>query len=61
VANYNFNLVNVPGVPAPAAPALTAAADTGVSNSDHITRLNNGSLASVLQFSVARHDRGLHD
>ena len=33
--------------------ALLAASDTGSSNSDHITKLNNSSPASVLQFQVS--------
>ena len=37
---------------APAAPALTAAADTGVSSADRVTRFNDATAATALQFSV---------
>jgi hypothetical protein len=36
----------------PAAPVLTALSDTGISNADGITRLNNGTASDVLQFNV---------
>jgi subtilisin-like proprotein convertase family protein len=38
---------------APLSVALLAASDTGSSNSDHITKLNNSSAGSVLQFQVS--------
>jgi subtilisin-like proprotein convertase family protein len=38
---------------APAAPVLLAVSDTGVSSSDGITKLNNASAPSVLQFQVS--------
>jgi methionine-rich copper-binding protein CopC len=38
---------------APAAPVLLASSDTGISNSDDLTDLNNSTAANVLQFSVA--------
>ncbi len=60
-----YNLVTGLGVPvanllapalvystAPGTPVLAAAYDTGVSNSDDITDLNNSSPSAVLQFSV---------
>ena len=37
---------------APGTPALLASSDTGVSNSDGVTQLNNGSPAKTIQFSV---------
>ena len=37
----------------PGTPALVAAYDTGSSNSDGITNLNNSSSSAVLQFSVS--------
>lgn len=52
INNFNFTLTNVPSISAPLQPALLAAFDTGISNSDRITRLNNSSGGSTLQFSV---------
>ncbi len=40
-------------VAAPTSVSLLAASDTGISNSDGITNLNNSSPSAVLQFSVA--------
>jgi len=40
-------------LPAPSAPVLTAASDSGASNSDDITNLNNSTPARALAFSVA--------
>ncbi|HZL34917.1 MAG TPA: Ig-like domain-containing protein [Tepidisphaeraceae bacterium] len=47
-------VVNIPQPISPptAAPVLAAASDTGASNADGITNLNNASPASELQFSV---------
>ncbi|MDB5289070.1 MAG: conserved repeat domain protein [Phycisphaerales bacterium] len=44
--------IGVTTSPAPGAPALLAASDTGASNSDNITALDNSSPAASLQFSV---------
>jgi hypothetical protein len=52
INNFNFTLTNVPSISAPLQPALLAAFDTGVFNNDRITRLNNSSGGSTLQFSV---------
>jgi hypothetical protein len=38
---------------APGTPELLAASDTGISNSDQVTNLNNSSPAAVLQFEVS--------
>ncbi len=46
------NSFDVIANPAPQAPDLTAASDTGASSSDNITRRNNSSSARVLQFTV---------
>jgi hypothetical protein len=50
ISNFNFQIV--PGVSAPGTPALQAGSDTGVSNSDRITKLNNSSAATRLFFDV---------
>ena len=48
------NFGNVPSVsPTPSAPILLPSSDTGISNSDDITRLNNANTASELSFQVA--------
>ena len=41
---------------APSAPDLQAASDTGVSNSDNITNLDNSTSGKTLQFAVSGHD-----
>lgn len=48
ISNVNFTLLP----PAPTAPVLTAATDTGISDSDGITRFNNASAATRLTFTV---------
>lgn len=48
-----FNVsIPTPTSPAPAAPVLAQASDSGVSSSDAITNFNNASAASALQFTV---------
>ena len=52
-ANFCINaLVLLPASTAPGTPALAAASDTGMSNSDGITNLDNSSPAKTLQFLV---------
>jgi hypothetical protein len=52
ISNQSFNVINVPVSTAkPGQPALTAGSDTGTSNSDGITRLNN-STGKALVFDV---------
>jgi hypothetical protein len=52
ISNQSFNVINVPiSTPKPGKPVLTAASDTGISNSDGITRLNN-SFGKELTFDV---------
>ncbi|MDB5299969.1 MAG: conserved repeat domain protein [Phycisphaerales bacterium] len=52
IGNFTVN-IPLPPSPAPAAPVLAAASDTGASAADGLTRLNNSSPAAALQFSVA--------
>jgi VCBS repeat-containing protein len=47
---FNFGQVTLA---APSAVALAAASDTGTSNSDRVTKLNNASTAAALQFIVS--------
>ena len=51
LATFNVN-TSLPSSPTPGATALLAASDTGISNSDDLTRLNNSSAPMELQFSV---------
>ena len=51
LATFNFNAGILPS-PAPGAPNLAAASDTGASSTDGITQLNNASTSAELQFSV---------
>lgn len=57
LATFNVNAI-VAASPAPTAPQLAAPSDTGALNNDELTRLNNSSLASVLQFTVANTSTG---
>lgn len=53
INNANFTIVYAAAPSAtPGAPVLTAASDTGLSNSDGLTRLNNADPSRVLSFSV---------
>jgi C1A family cysteine protease len=51
-ANFCINALVQSGSATPAAPALVAASDTGVSNSDRITNLDNSTPSKTLQFLV---------
>lgn len=56
VGNYFFDVSNSTfsiTPPVPAAPTLDPASDTGVSDSDRITRRNNSSAAGTLTFNIA--------
>jgi hypothetical protein len=50
-ANFTINFASNTSA-TPSAPILFTSSDTGVSNSDGITKLNNSSAGSTLQFSV---------
>lgn len=51
ISNVNFSII-APPPPTPTAPVLDASTDTGISNSDRITRRNNNSLGNGLTFTV---------
>lgn len=51
ISNVNFSIVTPPP-PTPAAPLLDASTDTGISDSDRITRRNNNGVANGLTFTV---------
>ncbi len=51
INNANLSIIAQNSV-VPIAPTLAALSDTGVSNSDGITRLNNSTVSDVLQFNV---------
>ncbi|MFI5377668.1 MAG: Ig-like domain-containing protein [Tepidisphaerales bacterium] len=46
------NFFDVASPPIPSAPVLASASDTGISNSDRLTNLNNANPAKALQFTV---------
>jgi len=52
VNNVNVTINNVPGTTPPSQPDLDATADTGVSDSDNITKLNNSSPGTALSFTI---------
>lgn len=57
LATFNVNAI-VAASPAPTAPQLAGASDTGALNNDDLTKLNNSSAASALQFIVGNTSAG---
>lgn len=57
LATFNVNAI-IAASPAPAAPQLADVSDTGALNNDGVTKLNNSSAASALQFIVGNTSAG---